>query len=463
MFTAEIISIGDEITLGKIFDTNNQWLSQRLTELGVRVLYHSAVGDEMGPIVQVLQIAAHRADFVLCTGGLGPTADDLTRQAIAELLDVPLIQDTEMLDNIREMFRRRGRTMPESNGIQAFLPQGAEFIPNQYGTAPGVFASLVHDQKTTRIFAMPGVPAEMQEMWHKTVAPNIRKFIGVTNFIKTRTIHTFGQGESLVEQMLPDLICRDHYPRVGITASEATITLRIVAEEETENACDKVIAPVAALIYENLGDLVYGEGDDTLADVVCRKLCRDRKTLATLEWNTGGLLAESFSRARDSRSCFMAGLVIQSPGTYSSESVEKHEWVEGHYANQGATNGSGKTPDQFPNSLKMLFHLFGFQSEDELFAGLLDGDFSPESQQQLLAMTASELRDRFMTDYALVIGPYPEHELDRKEPESVWVALATGEEVRLVSHPYAGHPSLINIMTVNRAINFLRLHDSSST
>ena len=407
MQIAELISIGDELTSGKILDTNQQWLSRHLTDLGVRVLYHSTVGDEMQPIVDALRIATNRANLVFCSGGLGPTADDLTRQAMAELLDVPLIQHAEMLETIRAMFKRRGREMPDSNGIQACLPKGCAFIPNPHGTAPGVEAKTANG---SMIFAFPGVPAEMKEMWNQTVRQRVLNLAGTHGVIKIRTIHTFGQGESQVETMLPHLIDRDHYPRVGITADEATITLRIVAEEETEEMCDAAIVPVAGLIGEILGDLVYGESEQTLADVVCEKLQKERKTLATLEWGTGGLLARTLTSSKSAAGCFLGGVTIQSG--------------------------------------EMLSRLTGVSPD-------LNGE-------ELVAVLAFQWRERLSTDQVLVIGPYPGNDSDQNDSDQndsgvVWVGTATKDNVRVTSFPYASHPALIDILTVKRAINFLRL------
>ncbi|MCL2346805.1 MAG: CinA family nicotinamide mononucleotide deamidase-related protein [Planctomycetaceae bacterium] len=415
MQIAELISIGDELTCGKILDTNQQWLSRHLTDLGVRVLYHSTVGDEISSIVDALRIATNRANLVFCSGGLGPTADDLTRQAIAELLDVPLIQNAEMLETIRAMFKRRGREMPESNGIQACLPQGGVFIPNPHGTAPGI---EVKTASGAMIFAFPGVPAEMKEMWNQTVQQRVCDLTETQSVIKIRTIHTFGQGESRIETMLPHLIDRDHYPRVGITADEATVTLRIVAEEETEEMCDAVIEPVAKLIGETLGDLVYGENEQTLADVVCEKLRKERKTLATLEWGTGGLLARTLTVSKSADGCFLGGVTVQSG--------------------------------------EMLARLTGVSP---------DLDAENHDIENLVAVLALQWREQLSADQSLVIGPYPGNDPDQDDASVVWVGTATKDDVhddthgnvRVASFPYAGHPALIDIMTVKRALNFLRL------
>ena len=289
MTITEIISIGDELTIGKILDTNSQWLSRQLTELGIRVMYHTTVGDDVAAMLDVLHKAVARTDLVITTGGLGPTADDLTRQVIAEMMGVPLIYHDELLQTIRKLFESRGRVMPESNAIQACLPEGSVAIPNPNGTATGIDATLRQNDREVRLFALPGVPAEMREMWHGSVEQRITNKISRGLVIKSRSIHTFGQGESQVEQMLPNLTSRNHDPRVGITADDVVISLRIVAERESDAACDAAIEPVAALIYERLGDLIFGEDADTLTGVVIAELRRRNETLGTVEFGTGGI------------------------------------------------------------------------------------------------------------------------------------------------------------------------------
>ncbi|MDR0869501.1 MAG: CinA family nicotinamide mononucleotide deamidase-related protein [Planctomycetaceae bacterium] len=307
---AEIISNGDEITSGKILDTNSQWLSLKLDDLGITPLYHTVVGDDLAAMVSVLKIAASRADLVLWTGGLGPTADDLTRQAFADFAGVPLEKNEQSIQEIKEMFQRRGREMPKANEIQAYQPKGATPIPNPHGTAPGIKLKL----ENKLFLAYPGVPVELKEMWaesgEKTVQEFIQEVSGKKTVIRFRSIHSFGLGESQVEAKLPDIVNRKHFPRVGITANGGTITLRIAAEGITEEECFRIMEPTAKLIYEKLGDLIFGEGDDTLPDVVCRKLKKNGKTLAVIEAGTRGLLAEAVSHSEESAGGFAGGIVL---------------------------------------------------------------------------------------------------------------------------------------------------------
>jgi nicotinamide-nucleotide amidase len=289
---AEIISIGDELTTGQRLDTNSQWLAERLLEIGVPVAFHTTVGDQLADNVLVFRQACERADIVIATGGLGPTADDLTRQALADLAGVPLVQDDASLAHIKALFARRKREMPPANVIQAQFPQGSRPIFNPHGSAPGIDIAIPRTVgKPARIFALPGVPAEMKEMWSSTVCAAVQELLGVRKVITHYRIKCFGVGESDLEAMLPDLIARQRYPLVGITVHQATITLRITAEGETAAAARAAMQPTIDTIRQCLGDLIFGEEDEELQHVVVRLLRERKQTLAIEEWGTTGLIS----------------------------------------------------------------------------------------------------------------------------------------------------------------------------
>ncbi len=269
---AEILAIGDEITSGQLLDTNSQWLSQRLEELGIGVLFHSTVGDELEPCAEAFRGAIDRADLVIATGGLGPTADDLTREALALAAGRPLQLDRDALEQIRAMFARRKRPMPPQNELQAMFPTGSRVVRNPHGTAPGIDLDVPRaGRSASRVFCLPGVPAEMVEMWHDSLAAAIGP-LGQGRRILRRRINCFGAGESQIESMLPDLIRRGRRPTVGINASQTTIILRIAADGKTEAECAAAIEPTVATIRQCLGSLVFGEENDELQHVVVRLL-----------------------------------------------------------------------------------------------------------------------------------------------------------------------------------------------
>lgn len=293
LLRAEVIAIGDEITNGLRLDTNTQWISQRLGELGIEVAFHSTVGDDLADNIDVFRQAAIRADVIIATGGLGPTADDLTRQAIAKMADVELVMEQSVLDHIKQIYVARGREMPVNNKVQAWFPAGSTIINNPEGTAPGIdFSSHCENGSGYRILALPGVPVEMKQMWNETVEPDLRLQVGNDFMIHHHTIHCFGSGESDIETLLPGLVERGRDPQVGITASAATISLRISTRGPTPADCMEKMQPTIATIQESLGDLIYGENEIELHHVVAELLQAQNKSVAILDAGLDGALAK---------------------------------------------------------------------------------------------------------------------------------------------------------------------------
>jgi nicotinamide-nucleotide amidase len=408
---AEIVAIGDELTSGQRPDTNSAWLSERLGEIGIPVLHHSVVGDDLDAMVDVLSRAMARADVIIVTGGLGPTDDDLTRQALAEAAHRPLVLDEGVLNHIRALFARRGRNMPEKNAVQARFPAGSRVIPNPDGTAPGIHLELVRDgQRTVQCFALPGVPAEMSRMWLQSVGPAFEALAGPhRRFLTHRLIHCFGAGESDVEARLPDLIRRGREPLVGITASGATITLRITAHGESRQQCRAATEATAAVIYESLGTLVFGEGDDQLQDVVVRMLHQNRLSLAVAECGTGGLVASWLAATGDSSACFRGAMVVR---------------------------------------------------DERALSRLLDGpDVSAFAADPVRTVTgmAQAIRRQLDADVGLAVGPFPEQAGGHGDPVRVHFALADARGTRHDSLVFAAHPAIQRQRAAKQALNLLRL------
>ena len=228
---AIIISIGDELILGQNVDTNSAWLSRQLAGVGCAVTAHLTVPEDQRAIEQALYECGERCDFLIITGGIGPTADDLTRQALAVVMRQELVPSDQWLKRLEDFFKARGRPMPESNKIQAMIPTGATMIENTSGTAAGIDATLSFDlpvpnhsprKHTCRAFVMPGVPKEMVAMFTRDVLPHIRQHSGGA-VILSRTLHTFGLGESSVAEKLGELMRRDRNPSVGTTVSAGIV------------------------------------------------------------------------------------------------------------------------------------------------------------------------------------------------------------------------------------------------
>jgi len=297
-FLAEVIAIGDEMTSGAKLDTNTQWICQRLEELGVTVRHTSMVGDNMAANVNVFRHAATRVDFVVATGGLGPTADDLTRECLAIVADRPLVLHQPSLAHIESLFAGRDREMPPRNRVQAMFPEGALDIFNPRGTAPGIDVSVSRvNNRHCRMFALPGVPAEMKEMFTQIVAPRIaEQMAGDRPLIRTAIIKCFGVGESEMEAKLGEMISRKSSPRVGITVSGATISLRITATGASESQCAQAIQSVRQEIDEKAGEFVFGEGEEyELQHAVADFLHQRGERIASVEVGHAAPIANWFA------------------------------------------------------------------------------------------------------------------------------------------------------------------------
>jgi nicotinamide-nucleotide amidase len=305
MLKATLLSVGDELALGQTVDTNTAWMSQQLAGIGIDVVLHQTVPDDQAAIERAILAAASIAPLLVVSGGIGPTDDDLTRQALAAVLQAPLELDESWLARLHEFWHKRGRAMPEMNRIQAMIPRGATMIENTAGTAAGMFATV----SGCEVFVLPGVPKEMKIMFERDVLPRVRARGGGAT-IASRTLHTFGLGESAVAELLGDLMARGRNPSVGTTVSGGVVSVRINARFDTPNQARDALDQAATLCRHKLGHLVYGQDDDTLPAVVNRLLIDRRATVTTAESCTGGLLAKYLTDVAGSSACFRVGFVV---------------------------------------------------------------------------------------------------------------------------------------------------------
>lgn len=327
MRSAWIISIGAELTLGQTVDTNSAWLARRLAGLGVRATRHVTVSDERGDICRVLREAASAADVVLVTGGLGPTDDDLTREALADAMGEPLELDAASLERIRAFFAARGREMPERNASQAMRPRGSRALENPVGTAPGIRAML----GGRPVYVMPGVPYEMEVMFDGHVAGEIGA-AARGRVIASETLLTYGLGESVVGERIADLMRRGRNPEVGTTAQHGVIGIRINAEAESVAEAERLIAADEAELRRRLGPIVFGRGEDTLASVTGRLLVERGATVTTAESCTGGLIGKMLTDVAGSSAYFVGGAVTYSNAAKTSVLGVAEELIAGHGA-----------------------------------------------------------------------------------------------------------------------------------
>jgi nicotinamide-nucleotide amidase len=296
----EIVAVGTELLLGQIPDTNSQWLGEQLAANGIGSHFHQHVGDNHERIVLAFRTALARSDAVIVCGGLGPTQDDITRAALAEVMNVPLDRDQEIVAKIRAMFGSRGRAMPENNLLQADVPRGATIIPQTRGTAPGLICSL--GQKV--VYAVPGVPYEMTDMFERAILPDLlarQRDAGETSVITSRVLRTWGASESGLSEAVGE---RFEALKGDRHAPVAHATSLLVDEESL----------VRALIEEKLGDIIFGVDDETMEDAIATRMLARHETLAVAESITGGLIASRLVNIAGASTWFRGGVV-----SYASE------------------------------------------------------------------------------------------------------------------------------------------------
>ena len=305
---AEIVSVGTELLLGQIVDTNAAHLSRVLSGLGIDLYRRTTVGDNEARIVEAVRAAFESSDIVITIGGLGPTQDDLTKETVAKTLGIELLLDEEAAERIRKFFESRKLQMVESNLKQALKPASGRTIPNPVGTAPGA----IFEKDGKAVICLPGPPVELIPMVTETVEPYLREKRGPSaGTIKSRILHTAGIGESAMEQMVKDLL-RSANPTVAPLACMGEAQLRITAKACDEATADAMIAEVETKLKERLGSYIYGVDDETLEQAIVRALIERGLTIGIAESCTGGLIADRITNAPGSSTAFLAGVTSYS-------------------------------------------------------------------------------------------------------------------------------------------------------
>jgi nicotinamide-nucleotide amidase len=401
---AEIIAVGTEIVSGAKLDTNSQWLSQQLADLGIATGFHTGVEDNLAANIECLRIAVDRADVVIVSGGLGPTLDDLTREALAGLIGRPLVVHETLLRVIERMFQKRGRVMPERNRVQAEFPEGSTPLTNPIGTAPGIWLEIPREGRDAcRIAALPGVPSEMKRMFIEKVVPRLPA-AGLV--IRRARINCYGCGESQAEELLGDLTARGRDPEIGITAHEATITLRIEARGQSAAECDEKLSAASQAICERLYQFVYGIEDEELELVVLRNLSHHGWTLGVADCGSSGWLGLA-----------LGSLAPAYPGV--------------------ATIVSGT---------------------EATVCKLLEADLDADTHEHRVAKLAAATREKLKVTFALATDPLPAMGLEEMGQSKlrIRVAVAGPDGVLVDTLALGGNPAILPARIGKTALDLLR-------
>lgn len=306
MPSVEILSVGTELLLGQLVDTNSGYIAQSLAGCGIDVYATHAVGDNRERIAAAMRAALDRADGLITSGGLGPTIDDLTKEAACEALGVDTELHEESLRYMEALFERLGRAMPENNRKQAQVPRGCVVMPNANGTAPG-FIAVRADGRF--IASMPGVPREMKAMLHGQLLPWLRRRFDVRQAIYTRRLHTVAISESEIDHRIDDLFRSLENPKIAILAHDYRCEVKIMAKAASQEDARALIAPLEAQMLRRLDGHVYGVDDQTLPGAIHAILQRERRTAAVAESCTGGAIAAELTSVAGSSNSFMGGIV----------------------------------------------------------------------------------------------------------------------------------------------------------
>lgn len=321
---AEILGVGTELLLGQIANTNARWISERLAEIGVDVLHHEVVGDNFERIVESFRLGLSRADVVIATGGLGPTQDDITRPALAAAAGVALVRLPAIEERLRARWAATGREMPESNLVQADVPQGGREIAPVRGTAPG----LVVQVGDGRVYALPGVPAEMIEMMEGTVLPELSALAGPSTVV-SRSLRCVGMAESKIADLLDDLFHGSTNPTVAYLAGGGEVKVRLTAKASTPEEAAALIDPVAEEAARRLGDVVFSTTDASLEEAVGELLRGSGLTLCCAESLTGGGLGARITSVPGASSYFLGAAVAYSVAAKRAVLGVSRETLEG--------------------------------------------------------------------------------------------------------------------------------------
>jgi nicotinamide-nucleotide amidase len=404
---AEIIAVGSELLLGQIVNTNAQFLSRHLAEIGVNVFYHTVVGDNSVRLLSTIQKAEERADLIIFTGGLGPTRDDLTKETIAKHLGKELVLNEEAFAGIRQYFLKIGREMTENNKKQALVLKDCVVLPNENGMAPGMFVK----SKNKYYMLLPGPPKEMQPMFEKYGKPAILKVLDQHESIVSRVLRFFGIGESQLETEIEDLIMNQTNPTIAPLAGNGEVTIRLTAKHRSKETANEMIDKVEKEILNRVGEYFYGYGQTTIAAELVQKLKQQKKTIACAESLTGGLFQSMITSVAGASAILKGGIVC-----YTNEAKER------------LVDVSKKTLDIF-------------------------GAVSEQCAKELAENVRKKLEADIGISFTGVAGP---DSLEENPPGTVWIGISEkGKESKAVLLKLAGDRNQIRDRTAKYGCHFL--------
>ncbi len=369
----EVVAIGTELLLGQIIDTNSSWIGDHLAQIGIDSLHQTKVGDNHERIVDALKTALKRSDAVICCGGLGPTQDDITREAIAEVMGVELELDPNIVEIIKRMFESRGRTMPDNNLNQARIPKGAAAIAKQPGTAPGLICPIGNQV----IYAVPGVPYEMHQMMESAILPDLLKRSGTKAIIKSKVLKTWGYSESRLAELLSNRIEQldeKRNPTLAFLASGIEgLKVRITAKGETASSVLSTIEKEEAIVRGLLGNSIFGSDDETMESVVIKLLKQRNLTMSITELTSGGIASTRLSNKDPFGEVFAGGLVPRSSKTRERILGLERDLIG---TEEGAKNLAKATRDFFGSDIGLAttgeHDLPGQSAAGKTFLGIAD-------------------------------------------------------------------------------------------
>jgi len=408
--SAEIITIGTELLTGSTINTNVSYLSEKLTSLGIETCFQTSVGDNYPHLELVLSEAIKRSEIIVITGGLGPTADDITKQAVSNVLKTRLILETGIVSKIERFFKDRKKEIPSNNYNQALIIRGSMIINNKIGTAPG----LIIERDKNTIILLPGVPRELKPMFKDTVSKYLEKKYSKNLVIKSRTLRTFGLGESTVDEKLTHIAEKCSNPSIAFLAHATEVDVKITAKAGNQDIADSLIADVETQIRDSLGDYVFGADDETMEKIVGTILTLRNKKIALAESCTGGLISNLLTNVSGSSAYFIESIIA-----YSNEAKIK------------------------------LLHVSSQTIEK----------FGAVSSQTASAM-AKGIKELAGSDYGLSITGIagPTGETSQKPVGLVYIGLAHQNGVDTSEHKFFGTRDIIKQKAAQTALDILRRH-----